>query len=166
MKKTTIYFDLDGTLFDLYGKTNWLDFLENEKSGIFIEGNFMPNIEIGKLLELISKLLSYGVNFEVITWLPKQASKNYEEICEKEKRIWVEKNLPFIQKINCQSYGIPKQKAINQKTSRMILIDDNEDICRNWETKIQRKFYKVDKSFSAVNALQDLLSKIEGGEWA
>ena len=48
----------------------------------------------------------------------------------------------------------------------MILIDDNEDICRNWETKTQRKFYKVDKGFSAVNALQDLLSKIEGGEWA
>lgn len=166
MKKTTVYFDLDGTLFDLYGKTNWLDFLENEKSGIFIEGNFMPNIEIGKLLELISKLLSYGVNFEVITWLPKQASKNYEEICEKEKRIWVEKNLPFIKKINCQSYGIPKQKAINKKASRMILIDDNEDICRNWETKIQRKFYKVDTNFSAVNALQDLLNKFESGEWA
>ena len=34
---TTWYFDLDGTLADLYNSENWLENLENEKSGVFLK---------------------------------------------------------------------------------------------------------------------------------
>ena len=38
-----IYFDMDGTVFDLYGKQNWLEMLRNEVEGAFI-GDWIPEI--------------------------------------------------------------------------------------------------------------------------
>lgn len=166
MKKISIYFDLDGTLFDLYGKDNWLEMLENEKAGAFSSGNLMGNIVKESLLQVVEKLAAYGVVFNVITWLPMNASKNYEEICKAEKIAWVRENLPFIDEITCQSYGVPKQKAIKKKTARMILIDDNKSVCDTWKTAKQRTFFNVSKEFSAVNALEKILEKLQNGEWA
>ena len=95
-----------------------------------------------------------------------QASREYEEICKAEKIAWVRENLPFIDEITCQSYGIPKQNAIKKRTARMILIDDNKEVCETWKTAKQRTFFNVNKEFSAVNALETILGKIVSGEWA
>lgn len=166
MKSISVYFDLDGTLFDLYGKRNWLEMLENEKAGAFTTGRLMQNIDKERLLTVVAELANYGVKFNVITWLPMQASREYEEICKAEKIAWVRQNLPFIDEIVCQSYGVPKQNGITKRTARMILIDDNKEVCETWETAKQRTFFNVTKEFSAVNALETILGKIVSGEWA
>ena len=70
MKSISVYFDLDGTLFDLYGKRNWLEMLENEKAGAFATGRLMQNIDKERLLTVVAELANYGVKFNVITWLP------------------------------------------------------------------------------------------------
>ena len=36
-----IYFDLDGTVYNLYGIENWLQYLNEEKSEVFTIGEFM-----------------------------------------------------------------------------------------------------------------------------
>lgn len=155
-----VCFDLDGTLFDLYGKSNWLELLETECAGAF-KGNFLPEINVSELLKVTAKLRGFGVEFEVITWLPKNATKSYEEICTAEKMQWCNENLPFVSRVICQSYGIPKQKAIVKSAKTMILIDDNKEVCELWETAKQRKAINVNKDYTAVKALQELLKRLE-----
>lgn len=163
MKHITICFDLDGTLFDLYGKKNWLEMLKAENPNAF-EGDFLPEIDKDDLYFFMKKLANRNVRFEVVTWLPKFASAEYEQKCAEKKRKWVKKNLPFIANVSCQSYGTPKQKAIIKKASKMYLIDDSEEVGKMWETKTQRKFVKVSKDFTVVNALENILTKLEKEE--
>ena len=157
-----VYFDLDGTLFDLYGQYDWLYRIENEIEGVFSKGDFLPELDVKKFKEVTTKLLSYGVEFGVITWLPMQASPEYEEICTKEKTEWVKKNLPFVKTICCQSYGIPKQNAIKTRAKIMYLIDDNKSVCETWETAKMRKAVNVSKIYTALDFLIELLNRIEG----
>ena len=117
---TKIVMDADGTLFNLYGRKNWLEMLQNEQAGAFttegLENNgFMPEINISKLYTVVSRLMEAGVTFCVTTWLPMQASPEYEEICRQEKIAWIRQYLPFVSEINVVSYGIPKQNAIQKK---------------------------------------------------
>lgn len=158
LMKTKIFFDLDGTVFDLYGKSNWLELLENEKSGAF-NGNFLPYIDKLEFFKIVGMLMDYGVEFNVITWLPKNASAEYMEICIKEKIEWVRKNMPFIKSIECIPYGTPKQKYAT-KSKRMYLLDDNIEVCNTWNSKIQRKAKNVSEKYSVVNALWDIFTEI------
>lgn len=159
---TKVFMDLDGTLFDLYGKENWLELLQSEDPTAF-EGDFLPEISINKLFEMVQKLSEFGVIFEVITWLPMNASPEYEKECEKVKTEWVNINLPFISKITCQSYGIPKQNAIDKRAKKMYLIDDNTEICKIWETAKQRTAININKEFTVVNALEKIYKEILEG---
>lgn len=159
MKKTLIAFDLDGTLFDLYGKKNWLELLRTENPAAF-EGDFLPEIAVANLYSIMEKLANIGVIFEVITWLPKFASIDYENKCSAVKKKWVEENLPFVTNTACISYGVPKQKAINRKAGKMYLIDDNEAVGNVWKTKVQRRYVKVSKKFTVVDALEKIYKEI------
>lgn len=98
-----VYFDLDGTIFDLYGKEKWLEMIETEQSGVF-EGDFLPEINEDHFYTTVGDLLDLGVQFGVITWLPMGASPEYEEICRAEKMAWVKEFMPFISEFNCVSY--------------------------------------------------------------
>lgn len=154
-----IYFDMDGTVFDLYGKKNWLDLLENEKEGAFV-GNFLPEIDLVRFFSAIKELSAYGVQFGIITWLPMQASAEYEEVCRAEKMAWIRENMPFISEFNCVSYGTPKQKCIQKRAQTMYLIDDNAEVCKMWETATQRKALNIDKNWTVVDALEAIIEEV------
>lgn len=157
-----IFFDMDGTVFDLYGKENWLELLRTETKGAF-EGGFILNDEgYTDFIDEVGNLLDKGVQFGVITWLPMQASPEYEEICRAEKLEWVKKYLPFVSEFNCVSYGIPKQNCIQKKASKMYLIDDNTEICKIWQTTKQRIAIEVNKNFNVLNALIKIRNEIAG----
>lgn len=156
---TKVYFDMDGTVFDLYGKDNWLELLQEEKAGAFT-GDFLPEIDTKKFYSICQKLLEKGVQFGIITWLPMQASPEYEQICTEEKRTWAGKNLPFITEFNCVSYGIPKQNCIQKRTKKMFLIDDNMEVCKTWATAKQRTAINVNETFTVVNALEQILENM------
>lgn len=155
-----VFFDLDGCLFDLYGKENWLEMLRNEQSGAFY-GGFLPEIDLNEFYLTISRLQTYGIQFAVITWLPMQASPEYEEICRAEKNNWILENLPFVQEVSIVPYGIPKQDCIIKRAQRMILLDDNVEICKTWETAKQRKSVQITKDWTVVHALKEILSEFE-----
>lgn len=158
--KINITFDLDGTIFDLYGKSNWLEMLRNEEGGAF-EGDMLPEVDKNQFMTIVNKLLALGVHFDVVTWLPMGATKQYEWTCAEEKKAWCAKHLPFINKgsIRCVTYGVPKQK-IATPAGRMYLIDDNSQICSEWETKVKRKAKNVDKNFTIVNALEEIYREL------
>lgn len=100
MKK--IYFDMDGTVADLYGEKNWLDNLRKEVCGSFI--NLRPLVDMNELAMVCHQLMNLGYSFGVITWLPMGASYEFERVCEEEKRAWVEEFMPWVSEFYAQSY--------------------------------------------------------------
>lgn len=156
--RVNITLDLDGTVFDLYGKEDWLYRLENHIAGAF-EGSMLPEVDKKQLSELAEKLLEIGVGFDVVTWLPMGATKEYEWICQEEKLEWCRVNLPFIKSIKCVPYGTPKQ-SVARGAGRMYLIDDNSQICDEWETKVKRKAFNVNADFTIVNALEKIYKEL------
>lgn len=154
---TKIYFDMDGTVYDLYSLPNWLELLREERPTAFEKGARLFNDSFYKA---ISVLQSRGVQFGVITWLPMQASPEYEEICRKEKIEWCKQHLPFITSFVAQSYGVPKQNAIKSRTKNDILIDDNLEICQMWENGKTRKAIQVTTEKNVTQILWDLVETI------
>ena len=159
-------FDLDGTIFDLYNRPNWLSMLENEQEEVFAEygdnNGWLSYINRISFNEAVTALMmEFGVEFEVITWLPMQASPEYEERCRQKKTEWVKKNLPFVSAINCVSYGLPKQNFIKKRAQRMILFDDNKEVCEMWETNKQRIAIQVSENNPVDKMLNELLCELE-----
>lgn len=153
MKK--IYFDMDGTVYDLYGMTNWLFRLKNEIQGTFTLGNAL--VDMDELKEVCLKLITKGYQIGIITWLPMGASLEYCEICTKEKREWAEKNMPYISEFYALEYGVPKQYAPARRAAEMWLVDDNKEVREMWVTEKQRK--AIDATENIINALVALAEK-------
>lgn len=147
MKK--IYFDMDGTVADLYGEKNWLDNLRNEREGSFI--NLRPLVDMNELAMVCHQLMNLGYSFGVITWLPMSASYEFERVCEEEKRAWVEEFMPWVSEFYAQSYGVPKQYAPSKRAAEMILVDDNAEVRAMWDTEVQR---------SSIDATQDIIKEL------
>lgn len=153
MKK--IYFDMDGTVYDLYGMENWLEMLRNEEKGAFTLGNALVNMD--ELKEVCLRLIAKGYQIGIITWLPMGASLEYCEICTKEKREWAEKNMPYISEFYALEYGVPKQYAPARRAAEMWLVDDNKEVREMWITEKQRK--AIDATENIINALVALAEK-------
>ena len=132
-----IFFDMDGTIADLYNEENWLTRLQNEEKGLF--RNLKPIHDKDKLTKIFNELVELGFEIEVITWTPKNVSQDYIEIVEQEKKEWIQEHFPIIKNIHCLNYGVPKQKAKYKKAKLEILVDDNLEIIEMWNTPKQRK---------------------------
>lgn len=155
-----IYFDLDGTVYNLYGIAEWEPKLRAENPNVFREGSFIGDYQ--DFMSICHKLLEKGVQFGVITWLPMQASEEYERECAEVKREWVKKFMPFVNEFIAQTYGIPKQNAIIKRAKRMYLLDDNTQVCEMWQTGKMRIAVNVNKGErTTIEALREIYAKLE-----
>lgn len=132
-----IFFDMDGTIADLYNEENWLTRLQNEEKGLF--RNLKPIHDKDRLTKIINNLIELGFEIEIITWTPKNVSQDYIKIVEEEKKEWIQEHFPMIKNIHCLAYGTPKQKAKYKKAKLEILVDDNLEVVKMWNTPKQRK---------------------------
>lgn len=127
-----IFFDLDGTIADLYGVSDWLTKLRAEDDSPYREANpLFPPYDIYLLLE---NMKSLGVRTGVISWGSKHASKEYNRSIRRAKIDWLKEMglLDSFDEVHVVKYGTPKHQVI-KKERRGILIDDNEDIRAEWE---------------------------------
>ena len=150
-----IFFDLDGTLYDLYNIENWLELLQNEDATVFERGNFIGDYD--EFIAYVKELMFKGYTFGVISWLPMYATPEFENECAKVKETWVKKYLPFVDEMTFQRYGTPKQNAIQRKAKTMYLLDDSKEVGRVWATPKQRIHFLVDEDFTAVDILEEIL---------
>ena len=123
-----INFDMDGTLVDLYGVKNWLAMLQNEDTTPYATAK--PLVNFSQLARLLNKLTALGYEVNVISWLSKNGSADYNERVAQVKREYLAKHLPSVKftKITILAYGTPKE---NFGTD--ILFDDEECNRKNWK---------------------------------
>ena len=126
-----IYFDMDGTIADLYAVEGWLDSLRNFESFPYLEA--APMCDMLRLVKVLKTLKSSGYTIGVITWLSKESTKEYDKEVRETKRLWLEAHglWACMDEVHMVKYGTPKHRVA--KIHHGILIDDNSDVRKAWE---------------------------------
>lgn len=123
----TIYFDMDGTIADLYGVSDWLNKLNDSDVTPYEEAK--PLVDMEKFAKVCGDLVSAGYQLGVISWTAKGGSKEYNKEVRKAKKAWIEKHCPqLLNDFHCVKYGTPKHYV-----KKGILIDDNADVRASWD---------------------------------
>jgi hypothetical protein len=125
-----IYFDMDGTIANLYGVENWLDNLMNEYTRPYREAKAMVNMRaLGREL---NRLQAEGYVIGVVSWLSKSGSDEYGERVAKAKREWLARHIGAVEwdEIHIVKYGTPKYKVVDVPNG--ILFDDEERNRKEW----------------------------------
>lgn len=126
----TINFDMDGTIADLYGVENWLEYLIAEDT--FPYANARPLLNLSTLARKLNALQRNGYNLAIISLLSKNGTAEYNEAVTKVKLNWLRKHLPSVNwnEIHIVPYDTPKQNFCNNSLD--ILFDDEERNRINW----------------------------------
>ena len=129
----TIFFDMDGTIADLYGVENWLDYLIASDTLPYAVAK--PLLKLNSLARVLNRLQREGYRIGVISWLSKSGTEEYNNAVTETKKNWLKKHLASVHfdEINIVKYGTPKQMFA--KTENDILFDDEEKNRNNWTGK-------------------------------
>lgn len=139
----TFYFDMDGTIADLYGVDGWLSDLENERVRPYAEAR--PLVDCERLIKAILALKAEGYRFSVISWASKNGSAEYRKEIRKAKVEWIKKYFPnCFDEIHVVKYGTPKHWIAKDKG---ILFDDEEKNRTNWN---KGRSYKETQIFAQL----------------
>lgn len=122
-----IYFDMDGTIADLYSVDNWLDDLINENVQPYVIARPLVNLSI--LARLLNKLIENGNTVNIISWTSRGGSPEYNNAVAEAKKKWLAIHLKSVSftSINIVPYGTPKQTI-----GKGILFDDEKPNRDNW----------------------------------
>lgn len=128
--KRTIFFDMDGTIANLYGVDGWLTDLINKDVRPYREAKALINLQA--LARVLNRLQKQGYRVEIISWLAKNSTADYDERVTETKKAWLAKHLRTVKfdAINIVEYGTAKQTFIH--TEKDILFDDEEQNRNNW----------------------------------
>ena len=124
------YFDMDGTIADLYGVNGWLDDLIARNTRPYNEAKPMLNMQV--LARKLNKAQKQGAKIGIISWLPKNSTDSYNKAVEKAKRKWLKKHLKSVNfdEIIIVPYGTPKHLVA---TYNGILYDDEQPNRDKWD---------------------------------
>ena len=145
--KSTLYFDLDGTLANLYGVDGWLKDLEAHNTRPYEEAKVMLNMST--LARLLHKAQRNGYRIGVISWLSKSGTAEYNRKVEKVKLKWLKKHLKSVtfDEIHIVKYGTPKSTVALYNG---ILFDDEERNRKEWS---KGKAYPPEKIFEILKKI-------------
>ena len=126
----TIWFDMDGTIADLYGVENWLDYLIASDPTPYAIAK--PLLRLSALARVLNRLQREGYRVGVISWLAKNSTAEYDKVVTEAKLEWLSKHLASVafDEINIVKYGTPKQMFA--RTEQDILFDDEEKNRKDW----------------------------------
>ena len=126
----TIWFDMDGTIADLYGVDNWLEYLIAKDALPYEIAK--PLLRLSALARVLNNLQRKGYKIGIISWLAKNSTADYDERVAQTKREWLTKHLTSVKfdEVHIVKYGTAKQTFIH--TANDILFDDEEQNRNNW----------------------------------
>ena len=126
--KKHIFFDMDGTIADLYQVNGWLELLDNEDTLPYEVAK--PMIDLHDTSLLLKQLQAKGYKIGVISWLSKNGTKQYNKKVTQAKRKWLKDNIDFkFNSIKIVKYGTPKHKVARAKG---IIFDDDVKVRNSW----------------------------------
>ena len=106
----TYYFDMDGTIADLYGVEGWLDDLRAENTRPYAEAR--PLVDCERLIAAIKRLRTLGAKFGIISWTSRNGSPEYNRAVRKVKIAWIEAYFPnCFTEIHIINHGTPKHRV-------------------------------------------------------
>lgn len=140
----TINFDMDGTLANFYGVEGWLNDLENSRSRPYAIAK--PLVNMSSLARLLNKLQKRGYTINIISWLSKTGTPEFNEEVTSVKQKWLTKHLPSVQwdNIYIVPYGTPKHTLASG-----ILFDDEKQNREKWG----KGAYDVDNILGVLKGL-------------
>lgn len=104
-----IYFDMDGTIANLYADPNWLAKLRAEDPSPYEKATPMLNMNI--LARYLNNLQRAGYEIGIISWLSKVSTPSYDEAVTHAKLTWLHKHLHSVNWniIHIVAYGTSKK---------------------------------------------------------
>lgn len=125
--KKEIWFDMDGTIVNLYGVKGWLDYIIKEETTPYEKAETLINMQV--LARLLNKLQKKGYLIGIVSWTAKNGTEDYNRRVTEAKQNWLKKHLKSVtfNKIDIINYGTPKQ---NNRSG--ILFDDEINNRINW----------------------------------
>ena len=129
----TIFFDMDGTIANLYGVDNWLDYLIAKDETPYREAK--PLIRMATLARLLNSIQKNGHKIGIVSWLAKNSTEEYDIKVTNAKLEWLNTHLKSVQfdEIHIVKYGTPKSTFSNDTND--ILFDDEEPNRKEWKGK-------------------------------
>lgn len=154
MKIDAIYFDMDGTIADLYGYDSWLELLREEDTRPYEEAK--PLVKMNQLEALGAAFQALGITLGIISWSAMGGSKDYNKATRKAKMEWINKHCPIFTEFHTVKYGTPKYQVAKFKNA--VLVDDNPKVREQW------KGYTIDATEpqAMLDELEKLLNVLMG----
>ena len=149
-----IYFDMDGTIADLYSYENWLPLLRAESTIPYEMCGVLVDLE--ELREVLDKFIASGITIGIISWGAMGGSREYCKRTRKAKIDWCEKHFPDIfTEYHVVKYGTPKHYV--RKIKESILVDDNAEVRQAWKGET----INATDSKEMIAVLRELLERLE-----
>ena len=125
-----LIFDMDGTLADFYGVTDWLQDLQNENPRPYKVAH--PLYDMDALRWVLTRLQNLGWKVIITSWLAGGSTKAYDKLVREAKLEWLEEyHFPY-DEIHLVKYGTTKANCTRHLGGFQILFDDNENVRRGW----------------------------------
>lgn len=130
----TIYFDMDGTIADLYGVTDCFKRLDNNDASVYLEAKPIP-----EYVQLMYKARDMGYRVGIITAgsrfppdTPQLVKDQMNKDTEEAKRQWLEQQglASLVSVFHFVPYGVSKYDVADDRTG--ILVDDSDAMLNEW----------------------------------
>lgn len=124
-----IWFDMDGTIADLYGVDGWLNMLINKDATPYAIAK--PLVNLSALARLMHKAQRNGFEICIVSALAKNSTSEYDEKVKTAKMNWLKKHLASVQfdEIRFVPYTFTKNDV---NSGNDILFDDEERHLTAW----------------------------------
>ena len=128
----TIWFDMDGTLADLYGVNGWLEMLTAHDETPYAEAK--PLVNMQALARMLNNRQRKGYHIAIVTALAKNTTAEYDERVIHAKAEWLKKHLATVKfdKVVYVPYDFTKD-AVNRGND--VLFDDEARHLEAWRGK-------------------------------
>ena len=127
-----IWFDMDGTIADLYGVENWLEMLIAHDETPYAIAK--PIVNLSVLARLMNKVQCKGFEICIVSALAKDSTAEYDERVRNAKIKWLANHLKSVHfdEIRFVPYWYTKNDV---NTGTDVLFDDEERHLEKWTGK-------------------------------
>ena len=124
-----IWFDMDGTIADLYGVENWLEMLIAHDETPYAIAK--PIVNLSVLARLMNKVQRKGFEICIVSALAKDSTAEYDERVRNAKVKWLANHLKSVHfdEIRFVPYWYTKNDV---NTGADVLFDDEERHLKKW----------------------------------